>query len=775
MVITSCTDLDGVNSRLDSLEKTVSDLQSSVQALQQAYADGKVIKDVKAITEGDGGWAISFSDNTSINIVNGTTPYLKVDQDGYLTVSYDEGDTFSRLQDTDGKDVYVNTSSVRVSTDDDGHYVFVQYATNDTTKVLNRVVTPISASASASISGIAENDKTHVITITMADGSVFTFNKQYVYPTSIAILTTQCVYLSKNAATEVEFRVNPQSALFNYDTASADCQIVLDRVGASRGSYVTAPTAYRLSKVEQCYDEQGVLKEGQYKATIEDAGTSEDYNDQVAFVISSTDGNGSTITISSSVFQLKYTTNVLASFSLLSKDNASSVLKDVEATVSGNNITLSSPYITNVTSLKPAFSTKSKVYVGSTLQSSGSSVQDFSQPVTYKLVSDDGEINTYTVTVNYSGLPVMEINTPDGVAITSKEDWTKNATYKILNTDGSVDCEGTLSIKGRGNSTWSYPKKPYAIKLDKKTEVLGLPKEKRFDLLANWMDRTLLRNDVAYHIANLTNSMGWNPTGKYVEVVFNGTHVGNYYFCEHIKVGENRVNITELEEDVTSGDALTGGYIMEMDVYYDEEYKFKSALKGMPYMFKDPDEVNEAQFGYMQQYVNDLETALYDETKFAAREFTQYMDLDSYIDWWFVHELTGNNEPNWPKSTYVHKDVNGKMVAGPVWDFDYGTYQYNGWSVKGSLYYGRLFNDAQFRARVKEKWNAQKSLYEAVDAYIAAQATYLQHSDKLNNAMWPISSRVNNDETKSYADAVQRIRDNYKGRIAWMDSQIQSL
>lgn len=773
--------MDGINNRLDALEKNVSDLQSAVQALEQAYKDGKIVKDVKAIEEGTGGWTVCFSDNSCINITNGTdgadgkTPYIKVDQDGYLTVSYDNGESYSRIKDNDGKDILANTKSVRVTTNDEGYYVFEEYDTNDETNVTKKLTTPFSSDASNVVSGIAENEKTHIITITMANGKTFTFNKQYVYPTSIAILTTQCVTISEGATATVEFRVNPQSAQFNYDTSSADCQIALDKVGTTRGSYVTKPTAYRLAKVEQCYNEQGVLKEGQYKATIEDAGTETNYDDQVALVISTTDGNGNEIMISSSTFELKYTNSLFTSFSLQSSTNSSAVLKDVEATISGNSITLSSPYITSVTSLKPTFTANGTVYVGYTEQTSSSTANDFSNPVTYKVVSSNGDVNSYTVTVKYSGLPVMEITTPNGVEITSKEDWIKNAEYKIIKTDGTVDCSGTLSIKGRGNSTWSYPKKPYAIKLDSKAKVLGLPKEKRFDLMANWMDRTLLRNDVSYHIARQTNTMGWNPTGKFVEVLLNGKHIGNYYLCEHIKVSENRVNITELDEDATSGEAITGGYIMELDSYYDETYKFRSARRGLPYMFKDPDKVNDAQFNYMQQYVNDLETALYDDTNFAARKFTDYMDIDSYVDWWLVYELVGNGEPNHPKSCYVHKDKNCKMIAGPVWDFDWGTFQYgNSWTVKSCIYYGQLFKDATFKARVKEKWNAQKSLYEAVDTYIATQAEALKHSDELNIRLWPISSRINGDETMSYADAIKRMRENYKNRIAWMDAQINA-
>ena len=115
---------------------------------------------------------------------------------------------------------------------------------------------------------------------------------------------------------------------------------------------------------------------------------------------------------------------------------------------------------------------------------------------------------------------------------------------------------------------------------------------------------------------------------RVVEVVLNGSHIGYYYLCEHIKLDKNRVNIHELTKEDTDS-----GYIMELDINYDEPYKFKSAIKGLPNMFKDPDEVNVKQFYYMQSYINQLEASLYNDEELAAGKFMGYMDMDSYIDW----------------------------------------------------------------------------------------------------------------------------------------------
>ena len=153
-----------------------------------------------------------------------------------------------------------------------------------------------------------------------------------------------------------------------------------------------------------------------------------------------------------------------------------------------------------------------------------------------------------------------------------------------------------------------------------------MPKHKRWVLLANYLDRTLLRNHVAFHIAMLTD-LEWTPRGQHVELILNGEYRGNYYLCEQIKVDENRVNIHEMESSDIEGEALTGGYLMELDNHYDEVNKFKSQIRELPYMFKEPDEdvLTAEQFAYMQDYVNDFENALYNY--FSGRSISTHLSI----------------------------------------------------------------------------------------------------------------------------------------------------
>lgn len=384
-----------------------------------------------------------------------------------------------------------------------------------------------------------------------------------------------------------------------------------------------------------------------------------------------------------------------------------------------------------------------------------------------------------------TGLPVVFLNTSCTQDEIVKEIWEEGGRIAILNpVTWELEYSGGTSVKGRGNTTWKEcPKKPYSLKLDSKGSLLGMAKHKRWCLLANYLDRTLLRNAVAFEIAKCT-SLEWTPSGQFVELVFNGVHRGNYFLCEQIKVDKNRVNITELDPEATEGDAITGGYIMELDTYYDEVNKFKSAYYNLPYMFKDPDEVNPAQFAYLEDYINKMESRLKDDTFFNAGEYKEYLDLKSFADYWIVCELTRNREVNHPKSTYMSKDLLGKIKAGPVWDFDWETFtpfsKLSNYEING-IYYSRLMQDPEFKAMVKERWNAMKPQLLTIPDKIEALSKEIEVSEAVNWSMWSITKNsswnwrnINGDIWKTFPDAVSKMENAYTAKLNWMDNLISS-
>ena len=772
-VLFSCQRFDEINLRLETLESKVSTLEEITETLHTFYTEGKVINHITPI---EGGYQISFSDGHQLTIYDGVTPLLLIDQDGYWSISYDGGATYNRMKDSNGVPIPAtgnNGISIKATTDEKGNYVLVQYLSGQTDSIVDTITTPLSSDSTKIIRSITEDRKTHLITLAMADGREFVFTKAHSVPTSIALLSTQTLLLGKNDTISLEFRVNPSVATFNYDIRSADCQLLLDKVSTAR-SYVTRPTAYALIRVEQVYDDMGLMKEGQYRAYIADLNKEESYHDNISLVLCIPHNHDEHLEVSSSALPIKYTDNTLRTFSFLKEHNPTAIIRDVHGVIDGTRIRVSSPYITAPTHLIPTFHSNGyKVLVDGIRQESSTTPNDYSQPLIYRVENHYGEYTEYTIEVIHSGLPVVFVDTPDGSAITSKENWLKNANIKIVGTDGALMHEGITAIKGRGNSSWGFPKKSYALKLDNKASILGMPEHKRWVLQANWMDRTLLRNRVAFKLGECT--LPYSPRSEYVELILNGKHMGNYLLCEQIRVDENRIDIHSLKTDDQD---ITGGYLMEIDKNYDEANKFRSAVRDFPYMFKSPDEeeLTDTMFHYMQNFINEMEHHLYDD--FYSRKWTEYIDMESFVDFWFAAELTSNSEYGWPKSTYMYKDRGGKLCAGPIWDNDWYTFipaSSQQYVLKKLLYYPELFKDREFVTIVKERWPAAKERFKTVIDFIDTEAQRIKSSDRMNISMWPISQRVNYDETLPFDEAVYKLTQAYTTKLNWLDRKISAM
>ena len=361
-------------------------------------------------------------------------------------------------------------------------------------------------------------------------------------------------------------------------------------------------------------------------------------------------------------------------------------------------------------------------------------------------------------------IAAVYITTPGWRQITSKDSWMTDATMQIVHEGGAKEDYGKIEIKGRGNTTWwSYPKKPYTIRLAEKRPVLGMPEGKRWNLLANWMDRTDIRNDVALEIARRTKSLGWTPSGRFVELYVNNNHQGNYYLCEKVSMSKNRVYDGP------------DGVLLELDVNYDEKFKFYSRSLALPVNVKEPDgdKMTDELFMHIQDVFNTAEEAVCA----GNPTWRDLVDMDSFIDFWFVQELTFNWEPNHPKSCFLHFGTDGVIKAGPVWDFDWETFKPNDshFRDKSSIWYAYMFRDPVFVARVKEKWTESREDFSTIPEYIDAIYEAVKPSVEADARQWPINQYVNGDESMSVSDAVARMRKSFSDRFNWMDSAIRGL
>ena len=418
-------------------------------------------------------------------------------------------------------------------------------------------------------------------------------------------------------------------------------------------------------------------------------------------------------------------------------------------------------------------------------QAAGTDVYVFSKFFTVK--GEDAGLHGVNLR---TGLPTVYIDTEGGAPIVSKEDYLPASLSIRGEAQWNADAL-SCQVRGRGNTTWWWPKKPYLVKLDKKESVLGMPKHKRWVLLANFMDRTLMRNLVSMRVASFT-SLDWTPRCRSVELVLNGKHQGNYLLIEQVRVDKDRVPVTEMTPEDNDGEAVTGGYLLELDFHYDNEVqwidphgKSSDAVpgRGVPFGVKypDPEDLTSAQLAYIKKYISDTATALYGpDFKDPEKGYARYIDVDSFVDYWIVFEVMGNHELGNPGSVYFHKDRGGKLVAGPCWDFDWGILSYNtsphartGLVNEHAIWYDRLFQDPAFRQKVKDRFQELLPKLETIPDFIRETELALEASAGLNFAMWnPAEDAsmnggqiINGDEYMSFHNAVQRIESIYEDRL----------
>lgn len=451
------------------------------------------------------------------------------------------------------------------------------------------------------------------------------------------------------------------------------------------------------------------------------------------------------------------------------------------------------PYLYDFSDLVASFTTveaDATVYVGDVEQTSGESVNDFNNVVTYIVESASGARQEAKVKVRNTGLPVVTIN---GTVYSKNTEFDDIKGTTTINIDGT---DYTCGMRLRGNSTQNMPKKPYAIKLDSKAEILGMPKHKRWVLLANWLDRTMMRNDMAFYLAQQTGA--WAPRGKHVEVVLNGVHVGNYLLGEQIKIDKNRLNIAEVDAAEYTTDAEVAanvGFLLECDQYVDyTEIYFEISSPVHFYVYiKDPGDATSGTraYTYIQNYFSSVGTAL---SQSNWTTLATYIDYQSFADYWLFSELTENQESKHPKSFYMHKDAGGKLCAGPAWDYDWGTFismdnitdnsstagsVRNKFTMRYTMWYQYLFNDSAFVSVVKSRWAELKPKFETSLGYLDELAASLELSDTFNHAMWPCTGFnkefPNFDENLSYEDAIASMRAALEARIAWLDEQVNKL
>lgn len=395
-------------------------------------------------------------------------------------------------------------------------------------------------------------------------------------------------------------------------------------------------------------------------------------------------------------------------------------------------------------------------------------------------------------------IPVVRITTDGGAGIYDKKNYVPGSITIEDPQKMYSDVENftaRMGIRGRGNSTWGWPKKPWKVKLDEKASLLGMPEDKEWALLANYADRTLVRNITAMKLSDICG-FSWTPKMCSVEVYLNDEYQGVYTLCEHKKVSDDRVNIDVVTESDNEGYAVTGGYYLEIESNQDETTCWWTAM-GVPMMFSDPEEPTPAQLAYVKALFDSFEHALWADDWSETTGYPNYIDVDSFIDYYIVQELTKNIDGNLRKSSFITKERGKKMEMCHLWDFDltlgncgyfpgaigngpegFWIRDYNSNSVYGGGWFWYLFRDPAFVDAVKVRWNELMPQLETIPDFIDEHVFSLAKAQKRNFEKWSINESVDwvmFPSLGSYEKEVEYLKEFYSDRLEWLDREINKL
>ena len=379
-------------------------------------------------------------------------------------------------------------------------------------------------------------------------------------------------------------------------------------------------------------------------------------------------------------------------------------------------------------------------------------------------------------------VPRIDIDIEEGHTVVSRN-YYMNAEFRITGYGIYNDFTHTVQIKGRGNNSWNYKKKPYRLKFPEKVKLFGLKKGKSWVLLANPQHGSLMVNAIAMKVGQLVNAPYTNHTIP-VELYINGEYRGSYIFTEKVGLGNNSVDI---DEELA--------YMLELDSYYDEDFRFRSAHSNLPVNIKDPDlqefENGAVSSSLLQSFLNDncrnsIPAQSMPNSSLTATVISNYnaknvifnvikeqfnrldrivcnkgdlgkvLDLDAAARYFLVNDLVLNRELFHPKSVFLWKgDItsnDSKIVLGPIWDFDYAfgysnnTYFINGaqdtfiynFNLPGCKFFTALIENKEFQRHYYKVWCefVENNCIEEIVEYIADYYGFVKESYMHNAQKW---------------------------------------
>ncbi len=364
--------------------------------------------------------------------------------------------------------------------------------------------------------------------------------------------------------------------------------------------------------------------------------------------------------------------------------------------------------------------------------------------------------------------PQIKINTFDTSASITR-DYYLNGHLLTLGNEPKKPLRDSILIKGRGNTTWAFPKRSYQIKLNNSASLYGLPVGKKFVLLANYSDKSMLRNELAFSLSRLS-SLDWTPKSKFVELTINEEYLGVYLLTQKIEINRNALSPQKanvlLEVDQMER-------LKTNDIYF----------KTNEHLFCVKDAIGSSSNSTLtiKEFMMRAERSILIEKNYMC-----FFDLLALVDWYLINEIAKNNDGLFNSSVYLHYKFGHKIQMGPVWDYDiaFGNINYNGndsiqgFFIKKAPYFQKLFNQDLFVILVKERFKYFYNQKEAILSLIDSNASNLQSVVDRNFKKWPILGKYiwpNAQVFNTYDEEVEYLKTWLSDRMDWLSLAYSTL
>lgn len=364
----------------------------------------------------------------------------------------------------------------------------------------------------------------------------------------------------------------------------------------------------------------------------------------------------------------------------------------------------------------------------------------------------------------YAGIPRIVIETEDKSEIKDLETEIP-AKLQIWGEHAPESEVMDMTIKGRGNSTWDMPKKSYKIEFTDKQSMLGMPEDRDWALIANYADKTLMKNYLAFQ---LSASLGayYSPRCKFAELYLNREYLGVYLLTETLKIGKNRIRVPEPNKT----------FLVEIDAKSRKGDHVYLTNLGKALNIHYPKELNTISQDTLVSFVNNFESYVQFMKEYKSLSLDQWINIKEYILYYWIQEFAKNLDANFYTSVYFTWSIDSRIFMGPVWDFDQAFGGHNDtkdtipseYGIRDRYWNKYLFEDTTFLLKAQEFWESHRNVFMSVLDTIDRYRAVLEKPAQNNFKRW-------DTPYATYDEAVHELRNWVAMRFIWIDQEQKKL